>query len=138
MTSTERRRGRAVIEVAGWLTAVNGATHPVLPFYFPWDTHVDELYEPLRWALYATTVFLGVALTLGGVLLVAVARSRDLPPPLARAIIVGAATFWLVGAVYEVVEPFPAPAAAQALPVFSAVVAALLLGGLLRMQHEAG
>lgn len=132
MRSTTGLRGRGAVEVAGWLTAVNGAAHLVLPFYFPWETHVAELYEPLRWALYATTVFLGVGLTLAGLLLVAVARTRDLPPGFARGILIGAAGFWLVGAVYELVVPFPAPVAALALPVFSIVVAALLIAGLLR------
>ena len=134
-THRNGRRGRLLIEIGGWLSALNGLAHFALPLYFPWEGHVRDLYEPVRWALYATTVFFGVVLLLAGLLVVAVARSRELPPRFAHGIVLGMAGFWVVGAVYEIVVPFPDPYAAWALPVFSLVVALLLVAGVLRRRH---
>ncbi len=126
-----------LLEIGGWLSALNGVAHFALPLYFPWEEHVRDLYEPVRWALYATTVFFGVVLLLAGLLVVAVARSRDLTPPFAQGIVLGMAGFWVVGAIYGVVVPFPDPYAAWALPIFSLLVALLLVGGVL-LRRDAG
>jgi hypothetical protein len=44
-------RGRWLLETGGWLAAVMGAAHFVLPVIYPWETHVEGLYPPVRWAL---------------------------------------------------------------------------------------
>lgn len=107
-----------------------GAVHFVLPVLYPWETHVEGLYPPVRWALFATTVFFGVLLVFGGLLVVAVARARELSDRFAVAIVGGMAAFWVLGTIYEVLVPFPDPAARWPLPVFSALVALLHLVGL--------
>jgi hypothetical protein len=125
-----RRWWPRLVVSGGLLSALNGVAHFVLPVYFPWGEHVADLYAPVSWALYATTVFFGILLTLGGLLVVTVARMPELPSPLVTWIVAGLAGFWIFGAGYEVVIPFPAPVASWALPAFSVTVAALLLGGL--------
>jgi hypothetical protein len=122
--------GRWLLETGGWLAAVMGAAHFVLPVIYPWELHVEGLYPPVRWALFATTVFFGVLLVFGGLLVVAVARSPDLPSGFATAIVGGMAAFWVLGTLYEVLVPFPDPAARWPLPIFSAALAVLHLGGL--------
>jgi hypothetical protein len=130
--TTTRRRGSALLVTAGVLSALNGAAHFVLPVVYPWAEHVEGLYEPVRWALYATTVFFGVLLVFGGVASVAVALWHDVPWRVVLLVGGGMAAFWLIGAVYEILVPFPAPVAAWVLPVFSAIVALLYLAGLWR------
>ena len=125
-----RRWAVRLIVAAGVLSAVNGAAHFVLPVWFPWEQHVVGLYAPLRWALFATTVFFGVLLLLAGVLTVVVARASDVPRRLVVWVVAGMAGFWLLAAGYELIVPFPAPGADSALPAFSVVVALLHLSGL--------
>ena len=129
-TTSTRLRGTRLIVAGGLLSALNGAAHLLLPVYYPWGDHVAELYAPVSWALYATTVFFGILLTLAGILAAAVARASDVPPRIVAWVVAGLAGFWVVGAGYEVVVPFPAPFAAWALPVFSLLVALLLIVGL--------
>ena len=136
-----RRRGFAVLVAAGVLSAINGAAHFLLPVLYPWEQRVEELYEPIRWALFATTIFFGVLLLWGGLLTIAVAATTDLPVRVVRWVAGGMASFWLVGAAYEIAVPFPAPVARWALPVFSCLVASLYLIGLwlrTRPNHSAG
>ena len=125
-----RRRGTGLLVTAGVLSAINGAAHFALPVIYPWAEHVEGLYEPVRWALYATTVFFGVLLVFGGVVTVAVALWHETPCRVVALAAGGMAGFWLVGAVYEVLVPFPDPVAAWILPLFSLIVALLYLGGL--------
>jgi len=124
------RWGSRLIVMGGLLSALNGVAHFVLPVYFPWGAHVADLYAPVRWALYATTVFFGVLLALGGLLVMAVARMPELPSQFVTWVVASLAGFWIFGAGYEIVVPFPAPVARWALPAFSATVAALLIVGL--------
>lgn len=119
-----------LLVTGGLLSALNGAAHFALPVYYPWGQHVEDLYEPVRWALYATTVFFGVLLLLAGILMMAVARASNVSQRLVTWIAGGMALFWLVGAVYETIVPFPAPIAAWVLPAFSMLVAALHVAGL--------
>jgi hypothetical protein len=132
---TSRRR---LLVAGGVLSAVNGASHLVLPILYPWESHTVDLYEPVRWALYASTLFFGLLLLWGGVLVVVLARRRDVPPAVERLVFGGLAAFWLVGAVYEVVVPFPAAFADRLLPVFSLSVGGLLLAGLPRVRRTEG
>lgn len=125
-----RRRGFAVLAAAGVLSAINGAAHFLLPVLYPWEQHVEQLYEPIRWALFATTIFFGVLLLLGGLLTIAVAAATGLPVRVIGWVAGGMALFWLAGAAYEIAVPFPAPVAEWALPVFSGLVASLYLVGL--------
>ena len=76
------RRGTWPLVAGGLLSALNGAAHFLLPLVYPaggWGPHAEGLYEPVRWALYATMVFFGVLLVLAGALTVAVARAGDVP-----------------------------------------------------------
>lgn len=122
--------GRRLLVSAGLLSAWNGAVHLVLPLVYPWEEHSRDLYEPVRWALYAGTVFFGLLLLWAGLVAVVLARRPDLPAEVAGWVYGGLACFWLVGAGYEVLVPFPAQVANVALPAFSLVVAALFLAGL--------
>jgi hypothetical protein len=122
--------GRWLIETGGWLAALMGVAHFVLPVIYPWETHVEGLYPPVRWALFATTVFFGILLVFGGLLVVAVARSPQLSLRFAIGIVGGMAAFWVLGTIYEVLVPFPDPVARWPLPIFSMAVALLHLGGL--------
>lgn len=130
LTAASRRWGNRLIVTGGVLSALNGAAHLLLPLYLPWGDHVEGLYPPVSWALYATTVFFGVLLTLAGVLVSVVARADDVPSRVVTWVVAGLAGFWAVGAGYELVVPFPAPVAAWVLPLFSVVVALLLVVGL--------
>jgi hypothetical protein len=132
-TSPRKRSptGRRLLIVGGILSALNGASHLVLPLIYPWEEHTSELYEPVRWALYASTIFLGLLLLWGGLLVVALARRSDVPPTVQRWVFGGLAAFWLAGGVYEVLVPFPAPVADLVLPAFSLGVAGLLSVGLI-------
>lgn len=119
----------------GVLSALNGAAHFVLPVMYGWDQHADGLYEPVRWALYATTVFFAVLLVFAGVLTVLVARAADIPTRVVGWVAGGMAVFWTLAAAYELIVPFPASGADWALPVFSAITALLYLaGGWLRQR----
>jgi hypothetical protein len=128
--SASSRGARWLLGTGGWLAAVMGAAHFVLPVLYPWATHVEGLYPPVRWALFATTFFFGILLVLGGLLVVAVGRARDLSPGFAVGIVGGMAAFWILGTIYEVVVPFPDAAARWPLSIFSAVLAVLHLAGL--------
>ena len=135
-----RRWAVALLVGGGALSALNGAAHLVLPLLYPWEQHAEGLYEPVRWALFATTVFFAILLVLCGALTVLVARASNLPPQVVTWVAAGMAIFWSVGAAYEVIIPFPAPVADWALPVFSVSVALLYLVGLrlwLRSQPDA-
>lgn len=116
--------------IGGALSALMGAAHFVLPLVYPWEQHVEGLYEPVRWALFATTVFFGVLLVLGGLLTVAVARDPNVPRRFVAWVVGGMAVFWVLGTGYEIVVPFPEGAASSALPVFSALMALFHIGGL--------
>lgn len=133
-TTRQDRLGRRLLITGGVLSAWNGAVHLVLPLMYPWESHTQDLYEPVRWALYAGTLFFGLLLLWAGLLVVVLARRSDLPPTVERWVYGGLAAFWLLGAGYEVVVPFPAPYADVGLPVFSFVVAVLLLAGLRRRR----
>jgi hypothetical protein len=126
--------GRGLLIAGGALSAWNGTMHLVLPLVFPWGTHTTDLYEPVRWALYAGTMFFGLLLLWAGLLVMVLACRTDLPHAVERWVYGGLAAFWVLGALYEVVVPFPAPVADLALPVFSVVVAFLLLAGLHRRR----
>jgi hypothetical protein len=123
-------RRRRLVVAGGVLSALNGASHLVLPLLYPWGSHTEDLYAPVRWALYAGTMFFGLLLLWGGVLVIALARRDDVPAGVRRVVFGGLAGFWVVGAAYEIAVPFPAPVANWLLPVFSLVVAALLAAGL--------
>ena len=125
-----RRPGTGLLVAGGVLSALNGAAHFALPVIYPWAEHVDGLYEPVRWALYATTVFFGLLLVFGGAVTVAVAVWREVPGRVVALVAGGMAAFWLIGAVYEILVPFPAPVASWVLPLFSIAVALLYLVGL--------
>jgi hypothetical protein len=45
-------RGRWWLESGGWLAALMGAAHFVLPVVYPWGTHVEGVYPPVRWGLW--------------------------------------------------------------------------------------
>ena len=119
------------------MSVLNGVVHFLLPVYFPWSDQLEGMYEPLRWALFATTVFFGGLLVLGGVLTVMVARATDVPQRVAVTVIGGMAAFWLLAGVYEVVIPFPAPVASWLLPTLSVIVGGVHLVGLRRRLRPA-
>ena len=138
---TGRRRGFGMLGAAGVRSAINGAAHFFLPVLYPWEQHVEQLYEPIRWALFATTIFFGVLLLWGGLLTIAIAAATGVPVRVVGWVAGGMASFWLVGAAYEIAVPFPAPVAEWALPVFSGLVASLYLVGLwlrTRLDHSGG
>ena len=135
-TRTGSPTPRRLLIAGGMLSAFNGASHLVLPLIYPWEEHTSELYEPVRWALFASTTFFGLLLLWGGSLVVALARRGDVPATMARWVYGGLAAFWFAGGVYEVLVPFPAPVADLLLPAFSFGVAGLLSSGLLCRSHE--
>jgi hypothetical protein len=137
--STARWPKRLLV-TGGLLSALNGTAHFVLPLLYPWEQHVAGLYEPVRWALFATTAFFALLLLLAGLLTVAVALASDVPPRFARWVAGGMGAFWALGAAYEVAVPFPDPFAGWALPAFSLVVAGLHLAAawLLRPREVVG
>lgn len=98
------------LTAGGALSILNGAVHFLLPVYFPWTDRLEGRYEPLEWALFATTVFFGLLLVLGGALTIAVVRLRGVPT--------------------SIVVPFPAPVASWLLPTISGMVTVLHAAGL--------
>jgi hypothetical protein len=136
--STRQRSpiGRRLLIAAGMLSTLNGASHLVLPLVYPWHEHTSGLYEPVRWALYASTLFFGLLLLWGGLLVIVLARRDDVPPTVQRWVVGGLAVFWLAGGVYELVVPFPAPVADRLLPAFSLAVAGLLTVGLMSRNSQ--
>lgn len=137
-SSRQRPPGRRrLLIVGGVLSAFNGVSHLVLPLVYPWEQHTGELYEPVRWALYASTIFFGLLLLWGGLLVVVLARRSDVPQQVQRWVFGGLAAFWVAGGVYELLVPFPAPVADLLLPAFSFGVAGLLGAGLMARRSEA-
>ncbi len=126
------REGATLLTLAGATSMLNGVVHFLLPVYFPWADRLEGMYAPLEWALFATTVFFGGLLVLGGALTIAVVRARGVPPVLVLLAAGGMTLWWALASVYEVVVPFPAPVASWLLPTISAGVALLHLGGLWR------
>jgi hypothetical protein len=92
-----RPAGRRLLITGGALSALNGASHLLLPLVYPWETHTADLYEPVRWALCASTIFFGLLLLLGGAVVVEVARRDGVPASLERLVVGGIAAFWFVG-----------------------------------------
>lgn len=129
-SAVRHRWASRLLVTGGALSALMGAAHFALPVVYPWQQHVVGLYAPVRWALFATTVFFGVLLLLGGVLTALVARAAGASSRIVVWVVAGMAGFWLLAAGYEIAVPFPAPGADRALPAFSLVVAALHLAGL--------
>lgn len=130
-TSSRYRWSTRFMVIGGVLSAVMGAAHFVLPLIYPWQEHVEDLYAPLHWALFATTVFFGVLLVLAGALTVLVAVAPSMPFRLVGVVAGGMATFWVIGAIYEILVPFPESEVARwALPAFSIIVAWLHITGL--------
>jgi len=123
-------RGATALTLGGTASVLNGVVHFLLPVYFPWADQLEGMYEPLEWALFATTVFLGLLLVLGGVLTIAVVRLRGVPTPVVLLTAGGMTAFWGLATIYELVFPFPAPVASWLLPTVSAAVTALHAAGL--------
>ena len=126
------RAGTTTLTLAGVTSILNGVVHFLLPVYFPWSDRLEGMYEPLEWALFATTVFFGGLLVLGGVLTIVVVRARGVPTVLVVLAAGGMTLWWLLATVYEVIVPFPAPVASWLLPTISGAVAALHVIGLWR------
>lgn len=130
-TSTRRRWSTRFLVTGGALSTMMGAAHFVLPLIYPWQEHVEDLYAPLHWALFATTVFFGVLLVFAGALTALVAVTPSIPFRLVAMVVGGMAVFWVIGAIYEILVPFPESEVARwALPAFSIVVALLHVTGL--------
>jgi hypothetical protein len=130
--TTRGPAGRGWLTAGGAMSVLNGVLHGLLPVYFPWSEQAEGMYEPLRWALFATTWFLGGLLVLGGVLTIVVARATDVPRRVSATVIGGMTAFWCLAGVYELVVPFPAPVASWLLPTLSALVGGVHLVGLHR------
>lgn len=126
------RAGTFTLSVAGASSILNGVVHFLLPVYFPWSDRLEGMYAPLEWALFATTVFFGGLLVLGGLLTIVVVRARGVPRVLVVLAAGGMTLWWLLATVYEVIVPFPAPVASWLLPTISGAVAVLHVVGLWR------
>ena len=124
------REGVTALTVGGALSILNGGVHFLLPVYFPWADRLEGMYEPLEWALFATTVFFGLLLVLGGALTIAVVRLRGVPTSIVVLAAGGMTAFWGLATVYELVVPFPAPVASWLLPTISGLVTVLHVAGL--------
>lgn len=106
---------------ASVFTIFMGVSHIFVPFVLPWQDHLDNLYAPITWALYAMNFFFSILLAWGGILTLIAFTSRNFR----KWINGGIAAFWIIGGIYEVIYPFPIAEARWVLPIIAFFIAIL-------------
>ena len=117
---------------AGIFSAVMGLFHFFLPYFFPWQQRISEIYPPVQWALFATNFFFSFLLLWGGFLTIIAILQWEENRWLRYSILGGMGLFWVVGALYELVVPFPVAVVRWILPGFSSSVAFLYILAILQ------
>lgn len=112
-------------------TIFMGISHLFVPFLLPWQEHLEMLYEPITWALYAMNFFFSILLAWGGFLSWSALSSKRYSVRING----GMAVFWVIGGIYEIVIPFPIAEAKWALPAISFTIASLYIAALIRYSH---
>jgi hypothetical protein len=112
--------------------------HFFVPFIFPWEELVRGLYPPVKWALFAMNFFFSLLLFWGGLLSLAAVLKWKMTPGMRYWIFGGMGIFWALGAVYELIVPFPMPEAKWVLPGIAFVNACLYGTALLHLRKGSG
>lgn len=111
--------------IASVLTVVMGLSHFFVPFIFPWERLIEELYPPIRWALFAMNYFFSLLLVWGGLLTLVTEFKWRSVKGLRKCILSGMGLFWLLGTIYEIIYPFPIKEARWVLPGVGFVISCL-------------
>ncbi|WP_066495766.1 hypothetical protein [Abyssisolibacter fermentans] len=111
-----KRLGRLTCIIASVLTIMMGILHFFVPFIFPWERLIRQLYPPIKWALYAMNYFFSLLLLLGGILTLVAEFKWRMVNGIRKCISGGMGLFWLAGAIYEIIYPFPIKEARWVLP----------------------
>ncbi|GAA0179590.1 hypothetical protein SH2C18_24310 [Clostridium sediminicola] len=120
-----KRLGKLSCIIASVLTIVIGISHFFVPFIFPWESFIKELYPPIKWALFAMNYFFSLLLLLGGILTLVAEFKWGMVKGIRKCILGGMGLFWLAGSIYEVIYPFPIMEARWVLPGVALVIFSL-------------
>lgn len=120
-------RFRLLLYAAGGLSSLMALFHFLIPYVYPWEQHVGDLYPPVRWALFAINFAYSCLLLWGSLLTLLVIRRPCRDALLAGSILGGIAGCWLAGALYELIVPFPVDGVRWVLPTFALMTGLLYL-----------
>lgn len=115
------RRERLLNLIASSFTVLMGFTHFFVPYFFPWDQYLTDVYPPISWALFAMNFFFSFLLTWAGILTFISLKYQAMR----RFVIGGMGAFWIAGGIYELIVPFPLAEAKWILPAISFSIAVL-------------
>lgn len=124
-SSKPKQPSRVFGIIASVISVIMGLSHFAVPFVFPWESLINGLYPPIQWALFAMNFFFSLLLLWGGLLTLAAALKWQINARMRVWIFGGMGLFWCIGAVYEIIFPFPMKEAAPVLPAIAFVEALL-------------
>ena len=116
---------RTLLIIASIFTIVMAIPHFFVPFIFPWEQLIDGLYSPIKWALFAMNIFYSFLLLWAGVLSFICAIKPNISQSIYHWINGGIGLFWLIGAIYEIIIPFPINEARWILPCMAFFISIL-------------
>lgn len=119
------KKGKALLVIASILTIMMAIPHFFVPFIFPWERLIKDLYPPIKWALFAMNFFFSLLLLWGGLLTLISTLKWTITRRMRYWIHGGMGLFWLVGAIYEIVFPFPILEAMWVLPAIAFCISLL-------------
>ncbi|MFW6015155.1 MAG: hypothetical protein ACOCRK_01810 [bacterium] len=132
----KNQKSKKLIVIASILTILMAVPHFFVPFIFPWESLTKELYPTLKWALFAMNFFYSLLLLWGGLLsLNAILRWR-ISNEIKYYLFGGLGLFWLIGAIYEIIYPFPIEGAKYIMLLFALLISLLYVIGMLYLKVE--
>ncbi len=116
---------KKLLITASALTIMMAVPHFFVPFIFPWDELITGLYPPIQWALFAMNFFFSLLLLWGGILSLVSTLKWTMTKSMRYWIHGGLGLFWLIGAIYEILVPFPIVEAKWILPIIAFMISCL-------------
>lgn len=125
ITEKNNKRTKRLLITASVFTIMMAVPHFFVPFIFPWEQLVSDLYPPVQWALFAMNLFFSLLLLWGGIITLVAALKWTMSKSMRYLIYGGMALFWIIGSIYEIFVPFPMIEARWVLPIIALCIGCL-------------
>ena len=125
MKENYKKAGIMCNSIASIITILMGISHFFVPFIFPWTDVAKDMYPPIKWALFAMNFFFSFLLTWGGILSLVSLHKWYENRGVNFGVIGGLGLFWFVGAIYEILYPFPFEVVRWVLPSIALLISFL-------------